>query len=110
MRLWQTKSGPAANSPRCLWRPAFTQHNTAPESVQGEGLGDEEEESEAPGQQQQQRAAAAGAGRRRSAHHGAGAAINVQLSAEETYADIVPLRQPNATSAFLSIMRGCNNM
>lgn len=40
----------------------------------------------------------------------AGPAINVQLSAEETYADIVPLRQPSSTSAFLSIMRGCNNM
>ena len=37
------------------------------------------------------------------------AAINVQLSADETYADIVPVRQPDALSAFVSIMRGCNN-
>ncbi len=36
--------------------------------------------------------------------------MNVQLSAEETYADVVPLRDAGATSAFLSIMRGCNNM
>ncbi|KAI3423854.1 hypothetical protein D9Q98_009688 [Chlorella vulgaris] len=41
---------------------------------------------------------------------GRSAAINVQLSADETYADIVPVRQPDATSAFVSIMRGCNNM
>jgi hypothetical protein len=40
---------------------------------------------------------------------GRSAAINVQLSADETYADIVPVRQPDATSAFVSIMRGCNN-
>lgn len=37
-------------------------------------------------------------------------AINVQLSAEESYADIVPMRPAGAVSAFLSIMRGCNNM
>ena len=37
-------------------------------------------------------------------------AMNVQLSADETYADIVPVRRQGATSAFLSIMRGCNNM
>jgi len=37
--------------------------------------------------------------------------INVQLSHEETYADIVPVRtNPDSHSAFLSIMRGCNNM
>lgn len=36
-------------------------------------------------------------------------AINVQLSAEETYADITPLRK-KGISAYLSIMRGCNNM
>ena len=36
-------------------------------------------------------------------------AINVQLSTEETYADITPLRQ-KGISAYLSIMRGCNNM
>lgn len=37
-------------------------------------------------------------------------AMNVQLSLEETYADILPVRPQGATSAFLSIMRGCNNM
>jgi tRNA A37 methylthiotransferase MiaB len=37
-------------------------------------------------------------------------AMNVQLSLEETYADVVPLRPEGASSAFLSIMRGCNNM
>lgn len=36
-------------------------------------------------------------------------AINVQLSTEETYADIVPLRK-NGVLSYLSIMRGCNNM
>lgn len=36
---------------------------------------------------------------------------NVILSADETYADIVPVRRDeNSRSAFLSIMRGCNNM
>ncbi|KXN65975.1 hypothetical protein CONCODRAFT_80633 [Conidiobolus coronatus NRRL 28638] len=36
---------------------------------------------------------------------------NVILSADETYADIVPMRiNPDAQSVFLSIMRGCNNM
>lgn len=38
-------------------------------------------------------------------------AINVQLSLEETYADVAPVRESgNRTSAFCSIMRGCNNM
>jgi len=38
-------------------------------------------------------------------------AVNVQLSLEETYADIMPIRiNPNSTSAFVSIMRGCDNM
>jgi MiaB/RimO family radical SAM methylthiotransferase len=37
-------------------------------------------------------------------------AQNVQLSFEETYADITPVRDGGGTSAFVSIMRGCNNM
>jgi len=43
-------------------------------------------------------------------------AMNVQLSHNETYADIFPLRAPATASndesvtAFVSIMRGCNNM
>jgi tRNA-2-methylthio-N6-dimethylallyladenosine synthase len=38
-------------------------------------------------------------------------AINVILSKEETYADISPVRlDKNGISAFISIMRGCNNM
>jgi len=38
-------------------------------------------------------------------------AINVQLSLEETYADIAPVRtHGGGVAAFLSIMRGCNNM
>jgi hypothetical protein len=38
------------------------------------------------------------------------AAMNVQLSLDETYADITPVRQnPDSMSAFVSIMRGCNN-
>lgn len=37
--------------------------------------------------------------------------INVMLSADETYADIAPVRvAPTKRSAFVSIMRGCNNM
>lgn len=38
----------------------------------------------------------------------------LQLSQDETYADIAPVRLVNSTSeavsAFISIMRGCNNM
>ncbi|MCP9766972.1 tRNA (N6-isopentenyl adenosine(37)-C2)-methylthiotransferase MiaB [Lacihabitans sp. LS3-19] len=38
-------------------------------------------------------------------------AINVFLSREETYADISPVRiDSNGVSAFISIMRGCDNM
>jgi len=38
-------------------------------------------------------------------------AVNVQLSFDETYADITPVRSdPNDVSAFVSVMRGCNNM
>jgi len=38
-------------------------------------------------------------------------AVNVLLSREETYADISPVRMDkNRVSAFISIMRGCNNM
>lgn len=37
--------------------------------------------------------------------------VNVFLSREETYADISPLRlMSNGVSAFISIMRGCDNM
>lgn len=38
-------------------------------------------------------------------------AINVLLSREETYADVSPIRlNSNGISAFISIMRGCDNM
>ncbi len=38
-------------------------------------------------------------------------AMNVQLSFDETYADIIPVRKnKNKTNAWVSIMRGCNNM
>ncbi|QES90750.1 tRNA (N6-isopentenyl adenosine(37)-C2)-methylthiotransferase MiaB [Rhizosphaericola mali] len=37
--------------------------------------------------------------------------VNVLLSREETYSDIAPVRlNSNGISAFISIMRGCNNM
>lgn len=35
---------------------------------------------------------------------------NTRLSLEETYADIRPVREVDSMSAFVSIMRGCNNM
>lgn len=38
-------------------------------------------------------------------------AVNVQLSLEETYADVTPVRRnPDDVSAFVSVMRGCNNL
>ena len=36
-------------------------------------------------------------------------AMNVQLSVEETYADIIPVREAGSHSAFVTIMRGCDN-
>lgn len=42
---------------------------------------------------------------------GGQSAVNVQLSLDETYAGIAPVRSdPSNPSAFVSIMRGCNNM
>ncbi|GBM63925.1 CDK5 regulatory subunit-associated protein 1 [Araneus ventricosus] len=38
-------------------------------------------------------------------------AVNVMLSADETYADVMPVRiNEQSKSAFISIMRGCDNM
>jgi tRNA-2-methylthio-N6-dimethylallyladenosine synthase len=43
--------------------------------------------------------------------HGGDKGINVLLSREETYSDISPVRLgTNGVSAFISIMRGCDNM
>lgn len=47
----------------------------------------------------------------RSTRESGQAAVNVQLSREETYADLAPVRyDTNGVSAFVSIMRGCDNM
>jgi MiaB/RimO family radical SAM methylthiotransferase len=35
---------------------------------------------------------------------------NTQLSLEETYADVTPVREASSVEAFVSVMRGCNNM
>ena len=38
-------------------------------------------------------------------------AINVMLSLDETYADVMPVRlDPESSTSFVSIMRGCDNM
>ncbi|KAI7891024.1 uncharacterized protein EV154DRAFT_509760 [Mucor mucedo] len=40
-----------------------------------------------------------------------GGVANVMLSADETYADVMPMRlDTNSVSGWVSIMRGCNNM
>ncbi|RCI05393.1 hypothetical protein CU098_013390 [Rhizopus stolonifer] len=40
-----------------------------------------------------------------------GGVANVMLSADETYADVMPMRlDPDNVSGWVSIMRGCNNM
>jgi len=41
--------------------------------------------------------------------NGGNQAMNVQLSVEETYADIIPVRKEGAHAAFVTIMRGCDN-
>ncbi|XP_026321396.1 CDK5RAP1-like protein [Hyposmocoma kahamanoa] len=43
--------------------------------------------------------------------NGGQTAVNVLLSLDETYADVVPVRlNEDSVSAFISIMRGCDNM
>ncbi|KAJ1925040.1 hypothetical protein IWQ60_004821 [Tieghemiomyces parasiticus] len=45
------------------------------------------------------------------AHQSMMGVANVLLSADETYADVTPVRlHPNQVSVHLSVMRGCNNM
>lgn len=42
---------------------------------------------------------------------GGQAGVNVQLSLDETYADVTPVRlDASKKTAFVSIMRGCNNL
>lgn len=42
---------------------------------------------------------------------GGARAVNVQLSLDEVYADVAPVRVADGgLSAFVSVMRGCNNM
>ena len=51
--------------------------------------------------------------KKKSASHEFASVMNVQLSVDETYADIAPVRKNDATknpAAFVSIMRGCDNM
>ena len=51
--------------------------------------------------------------KKKSASHDFASVMNVQLSVDETYADIAPVRKNDATknpAAFVSIMRGCDNM
>lgn len=44
------------------------------------------------------------------AAEGRAQAMNVQLSLEETYGDVRPVREAGARAAFLSIQRGCSNL
>lgn len=77
----------------------------------------EEQDNDAPNIAQQGPLSSKGSneaskGRRKSLPNSSSsaAAINVQLSLDETYADVVPVRPAGSRSVFLSIMRGCNNM
>ena len=42
-------------------------------------------------------------------HNTGNKSMNVQLSVEETYADVIPVRPDGTHSAFVTIMRGCDN-
>ena len=44
------------------------------------------------------------------AAEGRAQAMNVQLSLDETYGDVRPVREAGARAAFLSIQRGCSNL